>query len=74
MFEGPEVTGALQKTLAKFGKFLREVRAELSKVIWPDRRQTMVYTGIVVASVALIASIIAVADAVVSQIIAFILR
>ncbi len=66
--------GSVQKTLGKIGRFLREVRAELVKVIWPDRRSVAVYTGIVVASVVVIAGIIWVADVVLGQVMAFILR
>jgi len=64
----------VQKTLSRVGKFFREVRAELSKVIWPDRKQTMVYTAIVVASVFVIAGIIWVADVILGQVIGIILR
>jgi len=64
----------VQKTLGKVGRFFREVRAELGKVIWPDRRTIAIYTGIVVASVAVIAGIIWVADIVVGQLIALMLR
>lgn len=64
----------MQKTLSRVGKFFREVRAELSKVIWPDRKQTMVYTAIVVASVFVIAGIIWVADVILGQVIGIILR
>ncbi len=64
----------MQKTLGKIGRFFREVRAELVKVIWPDRRSVAVYTGIVVASVVVIAGIIWVADVVLGQIVAFLLR
>lgn len=56
------------------GKFLREVRAELFKVIWPARRQTVLYTGVVLASVVLIAGIIWFADLVLGQVIGLILR
>jgi preprotein translocase subunit SecE len=30
-------------------KFVREVRAEVAKVTWPSRRETMVTTGLVLA-------------------------
>ncbi len=36
-------------------RFLREVRAEVSKVTWPTRRETLVTTGIVFAMAALAA-------------------
>ena len=46
----------------RVSKFLRDVRAELRKVVWPSRRETMVYTTVVLVSVAIVASIIWVAD------------
>lgn len=64
----------MKKVLARVGKFLREVRAELLKVIWPGRRQTALYTGVVLASVVLIAAIIWFADLVLGQVIGLILR
>lgn len=69
-----KASGSFQKTLGKFGRFFREVRSELGKVIWPDRRQVTVYTGIVVASVVVIAGIIWVADVILGQVVSFILR
>ncbi len=34
-------------------KFLREVRAEVARVTWPSRKETMVTTGLVLGMVAL---------------------
>lgn len=48
------------------GKFLRDVRAELLKVNWPNRRETIVYTMVVVVSVVLIAAVIFVFDSALS--------
>ena len=36
-------------------KFVREVRAEVGKITWPTRRETMVTTGLVLAMAALTA-------------------
>jgi preprotein translocase subunit SecE len=36
-------------------KFVREVRAEMGRVTWPSRKETMVTTGLVFAMVALAA-------------------
>ena len=36
-------------------KFVREVRAEVARVTWPSRKETMVTTGLVFAMVALAA-------------------
>ena len=43
-------------------KFLRDVRAELRKVVWPSRRQTTIYTAVVLVSVGIVAAIIWAAD------------
>lgn len=44
--------------------YLREVRAELKKVVWPTRRETGIFTLVVLASVTLVATVIWVMDAV----------
>ena len=36
-------------------KFFREVRAEVARVTWPSRKETMVTTGLVLGMVALAA-------------------
>lgn len=45
-------------------KFLREVRAELKKVTWPDRQDVLAHTGIVIVVVILVAAFLGAADAV----------
>jgi preprotein translocase subunit SecE len=49
------------------GQFLREVGLELKKVHWPTRKQLLVYTGVVLASLAVMAVIIGAFDFVLSQ-------
>jgi len=44
-------------------KFLREVRSEMRKVVWPTRQQTVSYTLVVVAAVVLVAGLISITDA-----------
>ena len=51
-------------------KFLREVRAEVAKVTWPTRRETMITTGLVFAMAALAALFFFVSD----QVIGFAVR
>lgn len=46
-------------------RFLREVRAEVAKVTWPSRRETLVTTGLVFALSALAALFFFVTDQVV---------
>jgi preprotein translocase subunit SecE len=49
---------------AKSRKYLREVRSELKKVVWPTPKQTLSYTGFVVGFSILVALIIAGLDAI----------
>jgi preprotein translocase subunit SecE len=56
----------IRESFDRAGKFLREVRAELRKVIWPTRRETMVFTAVVVVSVAIVAAVIWVFDSILS--------
>ena len=38
-------------------KYLHEVRVELRKVVWPTRRQTVVFTLVVIVSVLFVAAL-----------------
>ena len=42
--------------------FVREVIAELRKVIWPTRKELITYTGVVIVFVLIMAGIIALLD------------
>ena len=46
----------------RIGRFLKEVRAELRKVVWPDRDELKRYTLIVIVSVAVIAVLVGLVD------------
>ncbi len=43
-------------------RFVREVRAELKKVSWPDKKELSAYTGVVFISVIVAAFVIWVMD------------
>lgn len=47
-----------------FGKFFREVKAELKKVAWPTKKELINYTIIVFITVLLISGLIGVVDAI----------
>jgi preprotein translocase subunit SecE len=49
------------------GRFLREVVAELRKVIWPGRRELITYTTVVIIFVAVMVAIVAGLDVLFSQ-------
>ncbi len=48
--------------LTRAVRFLRQVRDELQKVTWPTRREVVVYTIVVMATVIVIGSLVYVLD------------
>jgi preprotein translocase subunit SecE len=56
----------IKQFFEKTKRFFRELRAELRKVVWPTRKETMQYTMIVVSTVAVISLFIWVIDSVFS--------
>lgn len=55
--------------LEKMTKFFREVKAELKKVNWPNKKEMVSYTMVVVVTVLLVAAFIGLIDFGVSNII-----
>jgi len=51
----------------KTARFFREVRAELKKVMWPNRHETFVFTVVVLVSVGLVSSLIWIIDSIFSK-------
>ncbi|MCP3798921.1 preprotein translocase subunit SecE [Allokutzneria sp. A3M-2-11 16] len=51
----------------RFGRFLREVVAELRKVIWPTRKQLVTYTAVVLVFVAFMVGLVAGLDVALAQ-------
>ena len=58
-------SGGLSGVAVNPVKFLREVRAEASKVTWPSRKETLVTTGLVFAMAAMSAIFFFVVDQIV---------
>lgn len=56
---------AKANTGGKVKKYLREVRAEMRKVTWPNRKQLITYTGVVIFATAIVALFIAVVDVII---------
>jgi preprotein translocase subunit SecE len=52
-------SGDRPNIFGRFANFVREVVAELRKVIWPTRKELLTYTAVVVVFVALMLSIVA---------------
>jgi preprotein translocase subunit SecE len=55
-------------------EYMREVQAEMKKVIWPSRRETAVFTLVVLLSVGLVALILWIMDLAFSQLLRLFLR
>ena len=60
--------------LAKTKNFLEEVKAELAKVTWPARKETISTAWVVVVIIVLISLYLGACDVVLAKIIRFILR
>jgi len=43
----------------RLGRFVREVIAELSKVIWPTRKELVTYTAVVIVFVSVMVALVA---------------
>ena len=56
----------MKKFFSKIGKFFRDLKAEIKKVIWPTRKQLVNNTLIVVLAILLIGAGIWILDAVFS--------
>jgi preprotein translocase subunit SecE len=51
--------GLIIRLISNFIRFVREIAAELAKVIWPTRKELVTYTLVVVFFVSIIVSIVA---------------
>ena len=58
----------------KMGKFLRESRAELRKVTWPNRKELITYTTVVIVATGIAAVFLGVVDLIFSQLIGLLER
>ncbi|HHT01274.1 MAG TPA: preprotein translocase subunit SecE [Firmicutes bacterium] len=55
-------------------QFLREVRSEMRKVTWPNRRETIVFTSVVIISVGIIAGLIWIMDLILTTILRLVIK
>lgn len=54
-------------------RFVRDVISEMKKVVWPTRRETAIYTAVVLVTVAIVAMAIWVFDMALSFLMGFVL-
>lgn len=60
--------GQEKPVMERVSRFLRDARAELRKVNWPNRKELTTYTIVVIAITAIVSVFIGVVDFVFSQI------
>ena len=48
--------------IERISRFLKEVRAELRKVVWPSRKELTTYTVVVIVTVAVVSVFISLVD------------
>ncbi|WP_031517434.1 preprotein translocase subunit SecE [Desulfofalx alkaliphila] len=65
---------ASKNRIAGIKNFFQGVKSELKKVHWPTRRETLVYTGVVLVAVVFVAILIWVLDIILSSGVSFIIR
>ncbi len=61
------------KSGGRISRYIREMKSELKKVVWPTKKQTINNTGVVIACVIVVGIIIWLFDTVASQFIAALL-
>ena len=64
--------GSRGNVFSRFALFVRQVVAELRKVIWPTRKELVSYTTVVVVFVVIMASIVAGLDYVFTRAVLFV--
>ncbi|HSV67856.1 MAG TPA: preprotein translocase subunit SecE [Mycobacteriales bacterium] len=55
--------------IARIGRFIREVIAELTKVIWPTRKELITYTVVVVVFVSFMVALVAGLDIIFAKVV-----
>ena len=55
----PDKADETGRLFGRIGRFVREVVAELQKVIWPTRKELLTYTAVVIVFVAVMMTIVA---------------
>ncbi|HZH93603.1 MAG TPA: preprotein translocase subunit SecE [Tissierellaceae bacterium] len=65
-------TGSVS-TKDKMSTYFRGVRSELKKVIWPDKKELVNYTGVVIFISVLVAVIVYILDLILGGILSFII-
>ena len=69
MTESPEQVAEKLGLFARVGLFYRQVTSELTKVVWPTRKQLTTYTAVVLVFVTFIIAVVSLLDLVLTKIV-----
>ena len=69
MTESTEQVAEKLGLFARVGLFYRQVVSELSKVVWPSRKQLSTYTAVVMVFVTFIIAVVSIFDLVITKIV-----
>ena len=69
MTESTEQVAEKLGQFARVGLFYRQVVSELSKVVWPSRKQLSTYTAVVMVFVTFIIAVVSLFDLVITKIV-----
>ena len=69
MTESPEQVAEKLGLFARIGLFYRQVTNELTKVVWPTRKQLTTYTAVVLVFVTFIIAVVSLLDLVLTKIV-----
>ena len=69
MTESTEQVAEKLSLFARVGLFYRQIISELSKVVWPSRKQLSTYTAVVLVFVAFIIAVVSLFDLVITKLV-----
>jgi preprotein translocase subunit SecE len=69
MTESTEQVAEKLGLFARVGLFYRQIVSELSKVVWPSRKQLTTYTAVVLVFVAFIIAVVSIFDLILTKIV-----
>jgi preprotein translocase subunit SecE len=69
MTESTEQVAEKLSLFARVGLFYRQVISELSKVVWPSRKQLSTYTAVVLVFVTFIIAVVSLFDLVITKLV-----
>jgi preprotein translocase subunit SecE len=69
MTESTEQVAEKLGLFARVGLFYRQIISELSKVVWPSRKQLSTYTAVVLVFVTFVIAVVSVFDLVITKLV-----